>query len=390
MAETTNPKPNWWLVAGLAVLALAGGTVALWQLPWWLDDHWLNSMATGQARATTVSGLRTALVALGAGLVAVVGLFYTHQTWQQTRSRDSDQRELTWEGQVTDRFSKAVEQIASDKPVEQLGGIYALERIMRDSAKDHATIVEVLGAFVREHAPARYERQVHGRLSYARQRWQAAAARGAVLLGGHAQPYVHLRPTEPVQAALTVLGRRPRDRDEPFELNLGMTNLGWANLVEAHLQQASLPLTHLEGAFLIKADLEGAHLEGAHLEGAHLIGAVLKEAHLPDADLKEAILVEADLPGAHLEKAHLTGAYLGGADLRGAHLAGADLTEVQLAGADLREVQDLTAEQLVSARPTPSTKLPAHLAADTRVKARIAAVMKEGRPTDRLLGPSSS
>ncbi|MFC7841915.1 pentapeptide repeat-containing protein [Streptomyces sp. NPDC057382] len=382
MTETTNPKPNWRLVAGLAVLTLAGGTVAIWLLPWLLDDHWLNGMATGQARATTVSGMRTALVALGAGLVAVVGLFYTHQTWQQTQSRDSDQRQLTWEGQVTDRFSKAVEQIASDKPVEQLGGIYALERIMRDSAKDHATIVEILGAFVREHAPAQYEPRVHGLLSPARQRWQAAAARVAVLLGGHTQPYVHLRPTEPVQAALTVLGRRPRDRDEhePFKLNLAMTNLGWATLVEAHLQEASLVLAHLEGAFLIKADLKGAHLGGAHLEGAHLIEAVLKEADLGGAHLEGAYLVGAHLQGACLAEAHL----------QGATLAGADLTEVQLTRADLREVQDLTVEQLVSARPTPSTKLPEHLAADTRVMARIAAVVKEGRPTDLLSGPSSS
>ena len=33
-----------------------------------------------------------------------------------------------------------------------IGGIYALERIARDSAKDHPTVMEVLTAFIREHS----------------------------------------------------------------------------------------------------------------------------------------------------------------------------------------------------------------------------------------------
>src|SRR4051794_25603678 len=37
------------------------------------------------------------------------------------------------EGQITDRFSKAVEQLGNDKVEIRLGGIYALERVARDS-----------------------------------------------------------------------------------------------------------------------------------------------------------------------------------------------------------------------------------------------------------------
>jgi hypothetical protein len=35
----------------------------------------------------------------------------------------------------------------------RLGGSYALERIARDSARDHPTVMEVLSAYVHEHAP---------------------------------------------------------------------------------------------------------------------------------------------------------------------------------------------------------------------------------------------
>jgi hypothetical protein len=34
----------------------------------------------------------------------------------------------------------------------RIGGIYALERIARDSAKDHPTVMEVLNAFIRDHS----------------------------------------------------------------------------------------------------------------------------------------------------------------------------------------------------------------------------------------------
>jgi len=41
--------------------------------------------------------------------------------------------ELTEQGQVTDRYTKAIEQLGSDKLDVRIGGIYALERIARDS-----------------------------------------------------------------------------------------------------------------------------------------------------------------------------------------------------------------------------------------------------------------
>lgn len=54
------------------------------------------------------------------------------------------------DGHVTDRYSKAIEQLGSDKIEIRLGGIYALERLMRDSPNDQPTIIEVLAAYVRQ------------------------------------------------------------------------------------------------------------------------------------------------------------------------------------------------------------------------------------------------
>ena len=53
---------------------------------------------------------------------------------------------------MTDRYTRAIKQLGSDKLDVRIGGIYALERIARDSARDHTTVMEVLAAFIREHS----------------------------------------------------------------------------------------------------------------------------------------------------------------------------------------------------------------------------------------------
>jgi len=52
-------------------------------------------------------------------------------------------------GQVTDRYIKAIERFGSDKLDARIGGILALERIARDSAR-------VISAFIREHSPSKW------------------------------------------------------------------------------------------------------------------------------------------------------------------------------------------------------------------------------------------
>jgi hypothetical protein len=55
-------------------------------------------------------------------------------------------------------------------------------------------------------------------------------------------------------------------------------------------------------------------------------------------------------------------------------LGGANLTGARLEGADLRFVEGLTVDEVVAARPDPTTRLPATIAADPAVAARIAQV----------------
>ena len=227
--------------------------------------------------------------------------------------------------QITERFSKAIEQLGSDKPEVILGGIYTLERIARDSEPDQWTIMEVLTAFVRQNAPIIKENESQSPEDQ--------------------EKLLKLRIS--IRACLTVIGERKYPDLENKYIDLTEVNLSGFNLVGfklkgfnftgANLTEAKLIRADLEGAYLYKADLEGANLEEADLTGADLFGANLTEADLFGANLTEADLTGAYLTGAYLFGAYLTGADLTGADLTGADLKGANLTEANLTEAVLTE-----------------------------------------------------
>jgi hypothetical protein len=188
---------------------------------------------------------------------------------------------------VTDRYAKAIEQLGSDKLDVRIGGIYALERIARDSSRDHPTVIEVLSAFVRVHSL---------------ERWPPLPADDQAGVS-HSQ-----RKTRPdVQAAMTVIGRRITEHDRKW-VDLQHADLTSADLSYAVLTKAVLINTDFTGAFLCSADLTGADLTGADLTGAFLGGADLTRADLTRADLTGADLSIAVLDGTDLRSADLTGA----------------------------------------------------------------------------------
>lgn len=60
---------------------------------------------------------------------------------------------ITQEQIITDRFSKAVEQLGSEQLAVRAGAIYSLERIAKDSIRDHWTVMEVLSFFIQDRCP---------------------------------------------------------------------------------------------------------------------------------------------------------------------------------------------------------------------------------------------
>jgi hypothetical protein len=127
----------------------------------------------------------------------------------------------------------------------------------------------------------------------------------------------------PVQAALTVIGRRKVENDQAGD-----------NLAET-TDSNKIKILDLSGTNLRGANLDGANLNRAYLDGANLNRAILEGAYLKGANLNRAILKGANLSGANLFGANLKGAYLNRANLKGANLIGADLIGADLIGANL-------------------------------------------------------
>ena len=233
----------------------------------------------------------------------------------------------------------------------RIGGVYALEGIARDSARDHPAVVEVLTAFVREHSREPWPPPDSPRTT--RITW-----RGRFRAGGWQQE----RFTRPdVQAAVTALGRRDARRDiQPIRLNgadltaadLRDANLGGADLTEATLRDADLTRADLTGATLRSADLGGADLTAATLRSGDLRGADLHATTLTRATLTRADLTGAFLGGADLTEATLPAVILRDADLTRARLFRADLTRADLGGATLTEVT-LTGAKWPQGAPIP-------------------------------------
>jgi uncharacterized protein YjbI with pentapeptide repeats len=247
---------------------------------------------------------------------------------------------LTQTRLITERFSKAVEQLGSDKIEVRLGGIYALERIAYDSDRDHWTIMEVLTSFIQEKSPIEEisEEQIRAK---AYEIWQQSNGSGTDQEHWDTAIRVLGKPvTKDVQAALTVIGRRQKKDPQDKIIDLNNANLQQADLFAANLQQAYLREANLQQADLSNAKLQRAYLWEVNLQYADLRWARLRQADLSKANLQYADLSKANLQQAELSKANLQGTNLTEAKLQRArlwqvNLQQVNLTEAKLQGAEL-------------------------------------------------------
>jgi hypothetical protein len=237
-------------IALLVMLAVS----FVYGLIWYLSPIFsANEKLSTTDRKDLVQGFASVAQAAAVGLagaVGLVGLFFTWRSLRQSRESQAQTQELTEQGQITERFTRAIDQLgATDETTGKpkleirLGGIYALERIAWDSPeRDYSTVIEVLTAYVRENASTSNEATTEPEEA----------------------PLEPRPPTADIQAILDVLRR-----------------------AQTRIREQSR--THLD---LHEANLQGANLWGAILSSANLQGATVTDEQL--ADTKS--LAEATMP----------------------------------------------------------------------------------------------
>jgi len=333
LATNTVGALNWiarhrvWIWTFAAIVVYLLGSQYLFDL---INAHYLrHPPEPGHFRIDNLSfwdrdteGARNLIFALGGWLgvlAAIVGFvlagFRTSTQMQMTQT--------AIDGQVTERFTRAVEQLGKEQRAVRLGAIYALERIARDSPRDRDTIVETLAAYIREHAP------------WPPRDKDSRALDEAALKAEKARTDV--RPPIDISAALTVLcGLLPNG--DPLRENVDLRHTDLRGLDAPNID---LSYTSLSRACMNRANLYKANLTKTSLVLVDLRGSILKEMCLKEADLRSAELGGADLDSADLSMANLRFAFLDSlASGEGTHLSNANLSDVK----------HLTQEQIDSIR----------------------------------------
>lgn len=144
------------VVATVVLLLTCGATAGLL---WWVNTSGLTGTELTTARLDSIRlGLS---IAVGGG-----GVFALYLAWRRQRSNEADhqQRERTLEHhrqvadatnhdalerRITELYTKAADQLGSDKAPVRLAGIYALERLAQNNPDQRQTVVNVLCAYLR-------------------------------------------------------------------------------------------------------------------------------------------------------------------------------------------------------------------------------------------------
>jgi hypothetical protein len=169
------------------------------------------------------NNVRGQLIQVLAALVVVAGAV---ATWQQIR--------IAREGQITDRFTRAIDHLGSGKLDVRLGGIYALERIALNSPDDRTSVTSILGAFVRGHAPCLVG--------------SPGGPEHPTPVVDEKLPWLTNRAID-VQTAMYVLARRPWYADEP-RLLLSRADLRGSYLCLPRLNRAIMRHSNLARSWM--------------------------------------------------------------------------------------------------------------------------------------------
>lgn len=334
--------PGWTLL--LAIVGV-GAIITLWRVPQWQVKNLPGEDAEERQKKFELENeVRKTIAQILGGTLILAGLFFTAQQLYVAQDAQTVAREAqldAQEAQITERFTRATEQLASDSLEIRVGGIYAFERIAKDSEKDFDPVSGILQTFVQENAPRNKAEEEYPRKTLYTEP------------GGAVVPDV---PAD-IEAAIVSLAALSHGRDDPLSLYLPGTNLEGVPLSEVNFNRAYLFNTNLQYASILGGNLPKAEFFDSNLRGANLWGAKIDESgfhpsttlNLSEANFQRAQLNHADFERADLERAKFQGATLYDADLtrvnlteakfQDANLKEADLLTVDLSGADFHGAQ---------------------------------------------------
>lgn len=303
-----------------------------------------------------------------AGTVFALGLFFTWETLQVNR-----------EGQITERFTRAIDQLGHEKIQIRLGAIFALERIARDSARDAGTIGQILLSYLHE-----------------------SSSRGEVYtdyIPEDEVPEDHdtyipggIRASADVQAIVTVLGSNEmwqEGRPHRYEIkgidlqrvdmtgldfhrcDFSHSDLRYSEAVATHFEESDMESTELEhnvfyGSYFQHARFQRCNLWDVSFQHGNLQNSRFIMCQLNRVDFRNSDLTSAKFTLGAFSKVRFADAELSRSDFQGCQFSKSDFSRATLKGAvfrgaDLSTCTGLTREQLLDTITDEETVLPDYL-----------------------------
>ena len=327
---------------------------------------WMLAISFGDSIG--VESMRWHVLAI-VGMIAALGGLLSMPLLIMNAFHAERRTRATEESYLTDRISQAVEKLGAERVVwrdnkqssepnleVRMGALYLLERIAKDSPRDHVPITETICAYIRENANRPYidlDTTAQNEVAAAK---RLKIKRSELDASDKAACLTYAVPRADVQAAATIIGRRSLDA---LEVEL-------AEKYVLDLRGVHLDRIDWSNANLAHAIMDGASLNGASLCVTNLCGARLKDASLEGADLFKANLTEAWLSGARLSNAWLDWAILHGSQLslakfQNANFSATELNYAAVKNADFTDAKHLDEQQLAETVGDGSTILPVHI-----------------------------
>lgn len=262
----------------------------------WASGSWVPWEHGSRIPWGEISRIAIPITAL---LAAVVGAVIASHN-QAARLRELRNVE---DANATDRFSRAIEQLASEDWIVRLGAIFSLERIGHDSQRDRPVVVQILRSEL--YGGAQKLRETGPQGSEYQSRAQARSVESALFAG-----LMRLRQHGEMDVTASLLRNHIELSGEDFS--------------EAHLDDFSFWMTVAMGCRFDKASLKNIHVSSGTFGVTSFDDANLRGAHFDQGTLYECSFRGADLTGADFR-----GAVFEDCDFKGAKVAGATLDRAQ-------------------------------------------------------------
>jgi len=267
-------------------------------------------------------------------LLGVFSVFAVFLAWRRAHNADGTLR-IAEEGHITDRFTKAVEQLGASQDgrptIEvRIGAIYALERISKDSPRDYWSVVDILAEYLCQHAKPENLQTTELRTFLNTSFIRADLA-----------------------AVLRVLSRR-RDPLPQFGTRLQLHNcfLPWTTIAADFSRTA-----------MLNCDFSKDHFLRTDFSGSNFGRIDFRECGFHDVNFSRTLQTSVSFRGSSFDGCVFTEAVLSHIDFQGAVLRsvdflGAKMTLVIVKGTDLTGTSGLTTEMLEGTLGDGETVLP--------------------------------